>query len=141
MNCKDINKTVIKFLDKELTPEQECEFNEHLNECKECSAMYSSIEVGYNSLNIVPEIEPKAFFTERVLNKIDNQKTKESIFDVTVEIAISKFFKGFAYTGVAFIIALFILLYTTDNLFLFNNAAEDEVFTSNRISTAFFDNN
>jgi len=141
MNCKDINKSVIKYLDKELSPEQESEFKEHLTGCNECSVMCSSIEEGFKNLYNVREIEPKAFFTESVLNKIDNQKVKESIFDVTVEIAISGFFKKFAYTGVAFIIALFILLYTTDNMFLFNNAADDDVFTSNRISTAFFDNN
>jgi predicted anti-sigma-YlaC factor YlaD len=128
-------------LDKELPPGQESEFKQHLTECKECSAMYSSIEEGFINLNNVREIEPKAFFTESVFNKIGNQKVKESIFDVTVEIAISAFFKKFAYTGVAFIIALFILLYTTDNLFLFNNATDDDVFTSNRISSAFFDNN
>lgn len=140
MNCKEVNKSVIKFIEKELTPEKEYEFKEHLNGCTKCSGIYSSIEEGYSNLNIAGEIEPKAFFTERVMNKIDNEKVNESIFDVTVDIAISKFFKKFAYTGVAFIIALFILLYTTDNLFLFNNLAEDDGFNTNTISSVFFEN-
>jgi len=140
MNCKQINKSVIEFLEKELTPEKENEFNEHIKGCKECSRIYSSVAETYNAIDTNQEIEPKAFFTESVLNKIDNEKVYESIFDVTVDIAISKFFKKFAYTGVAFIIALFILLYTTDNLFLFNNLAEDDDFTTNKISSVFFEN-
>jgi len=86
------------------------------------------------------EIEPKAFFTESVMNKIDNEKVKENIFDVTLDIAISKFFKEFAYTGVAFIIALFIILYSSGNLSLFSNSTEDDDFSTNKVSTVFFEN-
>ena len=141
MNCKEANKSVIKFLEKELTPEKEYELKEHLNGCHKCSGLYSSVEMSYNSLNTVREIEPKSFFTESVMNKIDDEKVTESILDVTIDIAISKFFKKFAYTGVAFIIALFILLYTTNNFLLFNSSSDDDDFSANKITSVFFDNN
>jgi predicted anti-sigma-YlaC factor YlaD len=139
MNCKEINKSVIKFIEKELTPEKENEFNEHIQECKECSGMYSSVAETYKAIDIYKEIEPKAFFTESVMNKIDSEKVTESIFDVTLDIAVSAFFKKFAYTGVAFIIALFIVLYSTGNL-SFNNTAEED-FSTNAVSSLFFENN
>ncbi|MCX6162918.1 MAG: zf-HC2 domain-containing protein [Ignavibacteriae bacterium] len=140
MNCKEINKSVIRYIENELTPEKESEFKEHITKCEECSVLYSDFSVTYDALNTKHEIEPKAFFTESVMNKIDSEKAKENIFDITLDIAISKFFKKFAYTGIAFIIALFILLYTTDNLSLFNNPAEEEYFPANEISSIFFDN-
>jgi predicted anti-sigma-YlaC factor YlaD len=139
MNCKELNKSVIKFIEKELTPEKESEFTEHIKVCKECSGIYSSVAETYNSIDIYQEIEPKAFFTESVMNKIDSEKETESIFDVTLDIAVSAFFKKFAYTGVAFIIALFIVLYSTGNL-SFNNTAEED-FSTNAVSSLFFDNN
>jgi hypothetical protein len=142
MNCKEINKSIIKYIDKELTPKKEKEFNEHIIDCNACSKLYSNITATYDTLNIRQEIEPKAFFTESVMNKIDieTEKTKDSIFDFTIDIAISKFFKKFAYTGIAFIIALFILLYSTNNLSLFNNISEDDDFSTNKISYVFFEN-
>jgi hypothetical protein len=140
MDCKELNKSIIEFIEKELIPEKANEFNEHIKVCKECSRIYSSVADTYSMMDMSQEIEAKAFFTESVMNKIDNVKVTESIFDVTLDIAISAFFKKFAYTGVAFIIALFILLYTTDNLFLFNNLAEDDDFSTSTISSVFFDN-
>ena len=140
MNCKEINKSIINFIEKELTPEKANAFERHIKECNECAKLFSDISQAYYSINMNQEIEPKAFFTESVINKIDTEKVKDNIFDITLDIAISKFFKKFAYTGVAFIIALFILLYTTDNLFLFNNLAEEDEFSTDNISSVFFDN-
>jgi hypothetical protein len=140
MKCKEINNAIIRFIDKELPQEKIAEFKEHLNGCSKCAKLYSDITAAYNSINIKEEIEPKAFFTESVMNKIENEKAKDNIFDITLDIAISRFFKKFAYSGIAFIIALFILLYTTDNLFFFNNLAEDDDFSTDNISTVFFDN-
>lgn len=142
MNCKEINKSVFKYLEKELAPEKEKEFKEHILECKNCAGLYADISETYLTLNNGEEIEPKAFFTESVMNKIEseNETVKDNIFDITLDIAISRFFKKFAYSGIAFIIALFILLYTTDNVFLLNNAAEDDDFSANNVSTVFFDN-
>ena len=140
MNCKEIHKSIIKFIEKELTLEIEHEFKEHIKKCNECSKLYSDITVTYGVLDMGQEIEPKAFFTERIINKINGEKAKENIFDITLDIAISKFFKKFAYTGIAFIIALFIILYTTDNLSLFNNLTEEDDFSVNDISTVFFEN-
>jgi len=140
MNCKKINKSIFKFIEKKLTLEREIEFKEHVEECNECAQLYRDINLTYSTLNMEQEIEPKAFFAESVTNKIDSGKTKENIFDVTLDIAISKFFKKFAYTGIAFIIALFILLYTTDNLFLFKNLTEEDEFTAKNISSVFFEN-
>jgi hypothetical protein len=142
MNCKKIYKSIFSYLEKELTPEKEKEFKEHLKECNECTKLYSDITEIYMTLNTEQEIEPKAFFTESVMNKIEysEEKTKENIVDITLDIAISKFFKKFAYTGIAFIIALIILLYTTDNLFLFNNLAEEDDFSTDNISSVIFEN-
>jgi hypothetical protein len=142
MNCKEINKSIIKFVEKELTPEKEKKFKEHIIECNKCAKLYSDITATYNTLYFEQEIEPKAFFTESVMNNIDDarEKTKDNIFDITLDIAISNFFKKFAYTGIAFIIALIILLYTTDNLFLFNNLAEDDDFSTDNISSIIFEN-
>ncbi len=142
MNCKEFHKSIFSYLEKELPQEKETEFKEHISECKECARLFSDIKESYMTLNIENEIEPKAFFTESVMNRIEaeSEKVKDSIFDITFDIAISKFFRKFAYTGIAFIIALFILLYTTDNLFLFNNLAEDDDFSTDNVSSVFFDN-
>jgi hypothetical protein len=142
MNCKELNKSIFRYLEKELPPGKEAEFKKHITECKECAGLYANITEAYMTLNIEQEIEPKAFFTESVMNKIEaeNENVKESMFDITLDIAISKFFKKFAYSGIAFLIALFILLYSTDNLFLFNNSAEDDDFSTDNVSTVFFDN-
>jgi hypothetical protein len=142
MNCKEINKSIIKFIEKELLPEKENEFESHLKDCTKCAKLYSDITATYSTLDTGQEIESKAFFTESVMNKIESaeEKTKENILDITLDIAISKFFKKFAYTGIAFIIALIILLYTTDNLFLFNNLAEEDDFSTDNISSVIFEN-
>jgi hypothetical protein len=142
MNCKELHKSILKYFEKELTPEKENEFKEHIVECNGCAGLYADITETYMSLNTEKEIEPKAFFTESVMIKIEavDEKGKENILDITLDIAISRFFKKFAYTGVAFIIALFILLYTTDNLSLFNNVADDDDFSTDNVSTVFFEN-
>jgi hypothetical protein len=140
MKCKEINKSIIKIIEKELTPENENEFKEHLKNCEECLKLYSDITDTYSILNTGQEIEPKAFFTESIMNKIDTKKVKENILDITLDIAISKFFKKFAYSGLAFIIALFILLYTTNNLPLFNNLSEEDDFSTNYVPSLFFEN-
>jgi hypothetical protein len=140
MNCKELNKSLIGFMEGEFAPGKQNEFIEHIKACNNCSDLYSSVKDNYNALNVKREIEPKAFFTESVMNKIDNEKVKENIFDVTLDIAISKFFKEFAYTGVAFIIALFIILYSSGNLSLFSNSTEDDDFSTNKVSTVFFEN-
>ena len=142
MDCKEFNKTIFKYLEKELSREKENDFKKHITECSECAGIFVNVKDTYLMLNIENEIEPKAFFTESVMNKIEaaGEKTGDNLLDITMDIAISKFFKKFAYTGIAFIIALFILLYTTDNIFLFNNTAEDDDFSTDNVSTVFFEN-
>jgi len=73
INCNKIHKSIIRFLEKELTPEKENDFKEHIKECNECTKIYSDITETYGALNTGKEIEPKAFFTERIMNKIDSQ--------------------------------------------------------------------
>jgi hypothetical protein len=141
MNCKELNKSVLEFIEKGLTPEKEIEFRLHISTCKECSEIYSSVLDSYSTLNNISEIEPKAFFTESVMNKLSSEKETESIFDVTLDIAVSAFFKKFAFSGAAFIIALFIVLYSTGNLSLFNNISEEDDFSTNTVSSVFFENN
>lgn len=139
INCNEIHKSIIKFTENELPPDKESEFMEHIKDCKECTKIYSDIAETYGGLNTKKEVEPKAFFTESVMNKIDIQTEKESFFDITFDIAVSKFFKKFAYTGIAFIIALFVFLYATGNLYLLNNMTEEET-SVNDISSLFFEN-
>jgi hypothetical protein len=140
MNCSELNKSIFRLIDKVLSHDKEIEFKEHIAECQSCEKLYTEIAETYNTLNFGQEIEPKAFFTESVMNKIELKDEKENIFDITMDIAISKFFKKFAYTGIAFIIALFILLYTTNNLFLFNNLAEEDDFSTDNVTSVIFEN-
>lgn len=142
MKCKELNNLIISYIEKELTSEKESEFKKHLSECSECSKLFSEVEADYLTLDNAEEIEPRAFFAESIMNKLESEEEKvsDSIFDVTFDIAFSKFFKKFAYSGVAFIIVLIIFLYSTGNLFLINNSSDEDDFNTGSVSTEFFDN-
>jgi predicted anti-sigma-YlaC factor YlaD len=140
MDCKRTRKKFIFYIDKELSEDDMLEVSAHLENCKECSELYNKIYESYDSVSLQQEVEPKAFFAESVLGKIDSKEKSISYESPVYDSLFAELFRKFAYTGFAVIIALVILFYVSNDVISNNSSDDDDNFTADDISTLFFDN-
>ena len=140
MDCKEIRNNIIFLIEKEISPDKEKELSVHLKNCRECSVLYNNILETYKSLDIKEEIEPKAFFAESVLNKLDT--TEESRIDNSslLERFFFEYFKKIAISGIAIIVLIIVFFYITEGTFLFNYFSDTDDLTTENVTTIFLDN-
>ena len=139
MDCKNIRKNFIFYIENTLSKDEAKELSEHLATCKECSGLFEEISESYRILDIKEEIEPKAFFTESVMGKILTEESveKESF---KLDLIFSNFFRKISYAGIAVIVALVILFYATEGTFSFNFTADSDELSTENVTSLFFDN-
>lgn len=70
MNCRQLRKRLVAYQDGELGPEEKALVSEHLQSCPSCRSIYTEMEDVWQSLDMVPEIEPSPEFYEHLSQKI-----------------------------------------------------------------------
>ena len=140
MDCKKVRNNLIFLIEKEVSSDIEKELSVHLNSCPECLKLYEELSETYKAINTSREIEPKAFFAESIINKInvpekygiDNSSLLEKFF--------LDYFKKIAISGIALVVLIIVFFYITEGSFLFNYFSESNDLTTENVSTLFFDN-
>jgi hypothetical protein len=142
MNCKDINKNLIFYLEKGLSGEKEKEFAAHLEICTDCSRLFAYISESFKTLELKEEIEPKAFFAESVLGKISQEKSeKETVFDTPLfDFFFVRYFKEIMYSAIMIIIIVTTVFYLTEGSFSFNFLSDSDVISTNDVTVNYLDN-
>lgn len=75
MNCpENIVLLMHKYLDEEITSEEELELNEHLGSCKGCSIHFQELNRTESFLRGAMSIAASDHFTQAVMNRLPEQK-------------------------------------------------------------------
>jgi anti-sigma factor RsiW len=111
MNCKEVNKILISFLDGELNEAAQNSLQEHLNDCNECKKNLLQLEKIYSTIEIEKkEFSPNPYMAQKVWNKM---QSSESTFKTPVVPMRRVTIITIAAAGVAFGVAIGSLLNST----------------------------
>jgi anti-sigma factor RsiW len=80
MDCKQIEKNILFFIDKELSVANNIAFNAHLNNCEHCKLKVENISATYQSFDIVEDKLDDPYFYTRLKQKLENKNTKTPYF-------------------------------------------------------------
>ncbi len=80
MDCKQIEKNILFFIDKELSVANNIAFNAHLNNCEHCKLKVENISATYQSFDIVEDKLDDPYFYTRLKQKLENNNTKTPYF-------------------------------------------------------------
>lgn len=77
MNCKNLHKKLIFFLEGDLPKNEEEQIQVHLSECKDCALFFEDMKktLGIIETEKLPEVNP--FFYTRLKARIENQESAE----------------------------------------------------------------
>ena len=70
MKCRNIQKKLSAYQDKELEPLEQEEVRSHLLSCRACREQYAELERVWQTLEGVEEIQPDPWFYRQVVRKI-----------------------------------------------------------------------
>lgn len=101
MNCKTIHKNLIFFIEKKLPSEIEQQINLHLQQCNVCSSLYKEILATINSIDSEKKIETNPFFYTRLMQKIENIKSKKE--RIILKPAFIRIFQPTLYSVIVFL--------------------------------------
>lgn len=76
MNCKEINKNLIGFIENTIPAHVKTEMEKHFSECESCKMLYNNIFATYTIFDGQPQTEVNPYFYARLEQKI---KLKEQI--------------------------------------------------------------
>jgi predicted anti-sigma-YlaC factor YlaD len=70
MNCKNVKKSLVPFLENELPEDQRSQMEKHLKICPECSSLLEEFSPLWGTLKHRERIEPSPYFWTRLKQKI-----------------------------------------------------------------------
>ena len=74
MNCKEINKNLIFYIEGELQSEKEIELQEHLKNCHDCNVLFMNLKETLTIITKEKAIKPNPFLFTRIQQDISNLK-------------------------------------------------------------------
>jgi len=94
MECKNVNKKLIFYIDDKLPLDETLEIQKHLNECEQCNAKYEFLKQILSQIEADRDIRPNDFIATRILAKLPATEKKYKLKKVLspVLIAIFMFF-------------------------------------------------
>ena len=75
MDCNDFDKLVGRVLDGEAAPEEATALEEHAASCESCSVLIDDISAFGRLHSGLPELEPSAGLTDRIMAGIESLET------------------------------------------------------------------
>lgn len=73
MNCKNVNKNIISYLEEELTPGAIKEMKMHLQSCEDCSKLLYEMEKTYGMINIEEKAEYDPYFCTHLEARMERE--------------------------------------------------------------------
>lgn len=80
MDCKQIEKNILFYIDKELSITNNIAFNAHLNNCEHCKLLVENVSTTYQSYDIITENLENPYFYTRLKQKLENKNTRTPYF-------------------------------------------------------------
>jgi anti-sigma factor RsiW len=122
MNCKEVNKNLISFLEGELNDAEQNSLQEHLNACSDCKKNLIQLEKIYSTIEIEKmEFNANPFMAQKIW---DNMQSSESTFNAPVIPMRRSTIITIAAAGIAFGVAIGSLLNST--IFIQPNNTSEE---------------
>ena len=80
MNCKEVNKNLLSFLDGDLKPEKQSRIEQHLANCERCSLALQNIKNIYSEINDeVDSLKTNPFLAQKVWNKVQANQSSSNV--------------------------------------------------------------
>ena len=70
MNCKNVKRNLVSFLEKKLLEEQRVEMEKHLKICPDCSHLLEEFSQLWGALERREKIQPSPYFWTRLKQRI-----------------------------------------------------------------------
>lgn len=80
MNCKEVNKNLIFYIDSELHPQKEKELQEHLADCSDCNELFLNLKETMEIITAEKAVKPNPFIFTRIQQEISNIKEPRGVF-------------------------------------------------------------
>lgn len=85
MNCKQIHKLLPDYVDLNLSKEKSEKVHLHLEDCRECSALYQRLKDTLVLLKPTSDVSEQPFYYTRLKQRMENKiKSRESIFNIVI---------------------------------------------------------
>jgi hypothetical protein len=81
MNCEEVEKQLVEFLDKSREVQSTKELDRHLSTCPRCSAELASLAEFQRLVTDLPALEPPAGFTDRVMAQVKVAGRRSGIWE------------------------------------------------------------
>jgi len=101
MRCRNVQKKLSAYQDKELKPREQEEVSRHLLDCHSCREQYEKLERVWQTLGGIQEIRPDPWFYPQIVRKIKEPReqgllpTIERFFQLLRTPAIASFLLAF----------------------------------------------
>ena len=80
MNCKEVNKNLIFYIEKELQAERELELQEHLKDCHDCNVLFLNLKETMAIVTKEKAAKPNTFLFTRIQEEISNLEKPRKVF-------------------------------------------------------------
>lgn len=74
MECKDVEYSIVDFIDKQLSPEQEAQINKHISSCSECKISYDETVVLMRDFENEKVETPSSNLRSNFYNMLEEEK-------------------------------------------------------------------
>lgn len=75
MDCNEVKINMDRYIEKNLNKIDEISLEKHLNQCNLCKGEFKDMEYVFSVLNEPITIKPPANFTDKIMNKINRNKS------------------------------------------------------------------
>ena len=76
MRCRNVQKKLSAYQDKELKPREQEEISRHLLDCHSCREQYGNLEQVWQGLGELKEIHPDPWFCRQLVRKIKEPRER-----------------------------------------------------------------
>ncbi len=77
MNCKEVHKNLIFYIEKELNAKTQSKIHEHINACVSCKKLYEEIKNTLEIINSKEKNKSYPFFFTRIQQKVGELNSSE----------------------------------------------------------------
>jgi anti-sigma factor RsiW len=79
MKCRNIQKKLSAYQDRELRPREQEEVSRHLLNCQSCREQYEKLERVWQTLGGLEEVRPVPWFYQQIVRRIDEPRERGSL--------------------------------------------------------------
>lgn len=130
MNCKEIRKKLIFFIDKELSEEENVYISNHLKDCRDCSFLYNKLQNTLSVTETEKKIPVNPYFYNLRFTNYDLRFQEDKFIPSFIKILKP------VYISAIFVIAIFIGINIGNSIFeKHQKNLSKQILTENTINT------